>query len=124
VCVSSRKLYGKQHTCIENGASEHCACNWDWGSFPEVKWRGSEVDLSPPSSAEVKNELSCTSSSPVCLHAMDRNNFLFENYTRYLTGVPEVSFYYLVKTFFSVGYRPIQRVPWALLSGDMIEAYF
>jgi len=101
VCVSSRNLYGKQHNCLQNGASEHFAFNWDWGSFPEVKWRRREVDLWPPSSGEIKNEWSCTSSVSVCLHARYRDNFFFENYTRCHTGGPEVTFYYLVKTFFS-----------------------
>jgi hypothetical protein len=27
-----------------------------WGSFPRVEWSGREVDHSPPTSAEVKNE--------------------------------------------------------------------
>jgi hypothetical protein len=38
-----------------------------------VKWPGHE-DNSPPSSAKVKNEWSNTS-SPVCLHSVERKNF-------------------------------------------------
>jgi len=35
---------------------------------------GREIDRSHPPSAEVKNEWSCTSSPPVCLRGMDREN--------------------------------------------------
>jgi len=34
---------------------------------------GREIDRSHPSSAEVKNERSCTFSPPVCLRGMDRD---------------------------------------------------
>jgi hypothetical protein len=34
-----------------------------WGTFPEVKWQGYEVDHSPPTSAEVKKTWTCTSTS-------------------------------------------------------------
>jgi len=37
-------------------------------SFPVVKWVGHEVDHSHPSNAKVKNEWSCTSAPPICLH--------------------------------------------------------
>jgi hypothetical protein len=37
----------------------------------------SEVDLSPPSSSEVKNEWSYTSTFQECLHDIDRNTFKF-----------------------------------------------
>ena len=36
----------------------------------EVKWPGHEADLLPTSSAEVKNEPSCTFPSPICIHVM------------------------------------------------------
>jgi len=36
------------------------------GSFHWVNWPGREVDNSPPSFAEVKNEWSYTSSPPIC----------------------------------------------------------
>jgi hypothetical protein len=35
-----------------------------------LKWPGHEADLSPPSSVEVKNAWSCTSTPPVHLHGM------------------------------------------------------
>jgi hypothetical protein len=37
---------------------------------------GIEVDHLPPSSAEVKNEWSYTSASPICLHDVDTDIFL------------------------------------------------
>jgi hypothetical protein len=43
------------------------------GSFQGVKRAGREVDHSPPSSAEVRNEWSCTSASSRCLDGVDRN---------------------------------------------------
>jgi hypothetical protein len=57
---------------------------WDPPSLLFNKYRDSylrakrperEVDHSPPSSAEVKNEWSYTSAPPACLHSVDRNNF-------------------------------------------------
>jgi hypothetical protein len=36
-----------------------------------------EGECSPPSNAEVKNEWSYTSTSPLCLHVMHRNKFTF-----------------------------------------------
>jgi len=45
------------------------------GSFPGVTRTVREVDHSPPSSAEVKNGYSDTSTPAVCLHGVDRNNF-------------------------------------------------
>jgi hypothetical protein len=41
------------------------------GSVPRVKWPGSEVYHSLPSSAEVKNEWSYTSTPPTCLHGVE-----------------------------------------------------
>ena len=46
-------------------------------SLPEVKCPGRDVDYAPPCSAEVKNEWSYTSDSPMCLRGMDRDNFGF-----------------------------------------------
>jgi hypothetical protein len=45
--------------------------------FPRVKrnWRG--VYHSPPYIAEVKNEWSCTSISPICLYGAQRDKFFF-----------------------------------------------
>jgi len=46
-------------------------------SFPGGKAAGHEVDHLTPSTDEVKNEWNYTSSPPVCLHVVDRNNFTF-----------------------------------------------
>ena len=43
-----------------------------------VKLPAREIDHLLTSSADVKNEWSCTSASPVCLHGMDRGG---KNYT-------------------------------------------
>jgi hypothetical protein len=40
-----------------------------------VKWLGHEVDHSPPSNAEVKNEWSFTSALPIYLYDVDRDSF-------------------------------------------------
>jgi hypothetical protein len=47
------------------------------GSFPGLQRPGREVNHSPPSSAEVKNEWSHTSDPPICLHGVNRDNFTF-----------------------------------------------
>jgi hypothetical protein len=43
--------------------------------------QGCEVDHSPQSSAEVKNEYSCTSTPLICLHSMDTRNMTFYHFT-------------------------------------------
>jgi hypothetical protein len=47
------------------------------GSFPRVKPSECEVDPSNSSSAKTKNEWSCTSSPPICLHGVERDNFTY-----------------------------------------------
>jgi len=47
------------------------------GSLLEVKHPGCDVDHSPPSSAEMKNELSYTFTLLICLYGVDRDNFTF-----------------------------------------------
>ena len=42
--------------------------------FPEVKRLGREAEHPQPSSAEIKNEWSCTSSPSICLHGTGRDN--------------------------------------------------
>jgi len=41
---------------------------------------GLEVDHPPTFNADIKNKLSCTSTSPVCLPGMDKDNFTFTLY--------------------------------------------
>jgi hypothetical protein len=57
---------------------------WLWGqdSFPEVKQPGHEVDHSPPSSVEVKNEWSYASAPPLFLQAVKRGKFTFNSLTQ------------------------------------------
>jgi len=45
--------------------------------FPRVQQMGHQVDHSPSASTEIKNEQSYTSDPGVCLHSMDRDNFIF-----------------------------------------------
>jgi hypothetical protein len=42
-----------------------------------VTWVCRDIDHSPSSSAEVKNEWSYTSASPIYLHCVDKENFIF-----------------------------------------------
>ena len=44
--------------------------------MPRVKRPGRKVNHSTPPSAEVTNEWSCTSTSPVCLYGMDKKKLL------------------------------------------------
>lgn len=46
------------------------------GSFPQIGWRGHDVDHAPPSSAEGKNAWSYISFLPVCLHGVDMQGFM------------------------------------------------
>jgi len=48
-----------------------------WNSFPGINRLVREVNHLPSSGAEVKNEWSYTSSPPVNVHNMYRNNFIF-----------------------------------------------
>lgn len=47
------------------------------GFSSEVKWSGRDVDQSPPSSAEIKNEWRYTSAPPLCLHGVRRDKLAF-----------------------------------------------
>lgn len=49
----------------------------NWGSFPEVKQSGSDVEHLPPSSVNVENKYSNISASPVCFQSVDRANLPF-----------------------------------------------
>jgi hypothetical protein len=54
--------------------------------FPESIVLEHEVDQSPPSSAEVKNESTFTPSFPVCLHVIEfKDNFIFYLYLYFQT---------------------------------------
>ena len=60
--------------------------NWNRDFFPGVKRPEREVNYSSPSNPEVKNGWSNTSSSPKCLHGVDREIFTFAFFSGY---VPE-----------------------------------
>jgi len=46
------------------------------GSLPQVKQAGHEVNYSPPSTSQVKNEWSCTSTFPISLGGMVREYYI------------------------------------------------
>jgi hypothetical protein len=48
-----------------------------WAVCPGVKRREREVNHSPPSITEVKNEWRYTSANPLCFHGVGRENFTF-----------------------------------------------
>jgi hypothetical protein len=48
-----------------------------WGSLQGIKQQGHEVDLSPLSTAEVKNEWNCASSPPYAFVALRETNVPF-----------------------------------------------
>lgn len=52
----------------------HLRIQWAVGCFPGVKRPKREVDHSYPYSPTVKNECSSTSTPPICLHGLDREN--------------------------------------------------
>ena len=53
--------------------------HWVPGCFPGIKQPGCELDHSPISSEEFKNEWSCDSPPPIRLRGVDRDNFSFVN---------------------------------------------
>ena len=76
-----------------------------WPIHPPMQWvrlsllfpgdKGPERELNTlPSSAEVKNEWSCTSSSPMCLYGVTERSLIFYRYnpTRFIKGWKLVSF--------------------------------
>jgi hypothetical protein len=69
-CESQETLFSSRTTRPALGPTQP-PFQWIMG----VKWSELEVNQSPPSSAEVKNESSYTSTCTVCLHNMDRDNF-------------------------------------------------
>ena len=75
------------------------------GSFPGVERPGRDVDHPPPSSAEVKNEWSYTSSLQIYLNGVDRDNL----YLQVTYGPPGHAFLPIRSpykiTYHSCGYR-------------------
>jgi hypothetical protein len=62
---------GKRFSLLQNVQTQP-PIQW----VPRVKRLGCEIDRSPPSSAEVKNEWGYTHTPPICLHGEDRGNYL------------------------------------------------
>jgi hypothetical protein len=54
---------------------------WIPSSVREVNRPGSKLDILPPSSAEVMNEWSHTSTHFICLHGVQRDSFNFTNHS-------------------------------------------
>ena len=48
-----------------------------WGYFAGVRGLGCEIDGCHPSSPEIKNEWSCSSTHPIRLNGVERDNFTF-----------------------------------------------
>jgi hypothetical protein len=67
VCKMSRTTLGSIYPLNE----------WVQGFSPEVKQLEREVDHSFLSSAEVRNDWSCTSAPCICLHDVGRDNFTY-----------------------------------------------
>ena len=57
--------------------------SWCRGSSLEVKRQGYEVDQSPLTRIEVKNEWSYTATPPTSLHGVNMGNFTFFNFILY-----------------------------------------
>jgi hypothetical protein len=51
-----------------------------------VQWPGHNVKHSSPSNAEVRNEWNYTSTLPVCLHGVNRENITFTFIAMYVMG--------------------------------------
>jgi hypothetical protein len=63
--------------------------SWCQGYFPFIKWLGYEVNHTPPSIDEVKNEWNNTSTVPMYLLGKKKKNFTFYLYL-YLLPQPNV----------------------------------
>ena len=50
---------------------------WVQGLFGGVKRAGHDIEHTRPSLVDVTNEWIYTSTTPICLHGMDRDNFTF-----------------------------------------------
>jgi hypothetical protein len=77
VLIGVRIYEGARHFAIQTGSGTHPAhYSMRTGVLSrEVHQTGRDVDQTPPSSAEVKTEWSCTTTSPLSLHGVDRSNF-------------------------------------------------
>ena len=66
---------------VQTGSGAHPASysvrTWVLSGGREVKQSEREVSHSPPSRAKVKNEWTHTSTPPICLHGVEKENFTF-----------------------------------------------
>ena len=74
---SGKKLVSSPETSRPSWGPPSPKFSWFCLSFSEVKRPGHDVNHSPLSSNEVKNEWSYTSTPPVHLHGEIRDNFTF-----------------------------------------------
>ena len=77
--ISGKGRYFRFLQSAHSGYESHPASNLvgTGAPSPGLRRSGREIDHSPPPSAEVKSEWSCTSTSPTYLHGADRHNFTF-----------------------------------------------
>lgn len=68
----------------------HFPIQWVPGFFPGVNRPGREVNHSPPSSDDVRNKWSCTSTALICLNDVYRENFAFAFLSRFAINIKEV----------------------------------
>ena len=64
--------------------------NWYREFFPGVKRPGRQVNHSPPSSDDIKNKWSCTSTTLICLNGVDREKSTFAFLSRFATNIKAV----------------------------------
>lgn len=60
------------------------------GFFPGVKRTGRQVNHSPPSSDDIKNKWSCTTTTLLCLNGVDREKSTFAFLGRFATNMKAV----------------------------------
>jgi hypothetical protein len=68
----------------------YCIDQRGLGIFPGVQWPRREVNHTPSSHAEIKNEWSYNFTPPVCLHDANRENFNCNNDQKAIGSVPGV----------------------------------
>jgi hypothetical protein len=73
ILVVSRDFFFSKTSIPTLGSTQH-PIEWSSRFFPEIKRSGREVNHSPLSSAEFKNEWSYTSTPPVYLYGIDRKS--------------------------------------------------
>jgi hypothetical protein len=77
ILETTKDLYLLQNVLTGYGSPPSLPFTGYQGSSMGVKQTGHEFGLSPPSSAEVKNETNNNSMLPTCLHDMQRETLHF-----------------------------------------------